>query len=376
MFFDFPKPTFNFYILLIVVVISFLLGSAFDIEEGFTWEQKGNYTLDPNQQATNEANDSLQLTALNFGPTTEPVLTNAPTQMPTTTIPVTTAIPTPTTAIVNYCPSDSTRTNNCTECPATEMEGVICENKVDGRCPDFAAIDCTQYSSCSSYADCIYNHLECTENSCLYVLRDRDAYEAKKDICGDHPICWGKPVIYLYPEKPMYVDVVLDIPGKITVSDPLYPKEGWQNVFAHPDGKLVYNGKEYRELFYETAVDQKVIPQQGVFIPTSALKETLTDYTQRLGLIAHEQEELLDYWLPRLIALKKPYIFFSVLTEEQKAQAEKVTIEPTPDTFIAFLMYFKGVDALYPISPLTLPQQSPQRVGFTAVEWGGTIDAN
>jgi len=53
---------------------------------------------------------------------------------------------------------------------------------------------------------------------------------------------------------------------------------------------------------------------------------------------------------------------------------DKVIITPEPDTFIFFLAYFKPLSQPIQVKPLMLPLEPPKRVGFTAVEWGGTID--
>jgi hypothetical protein len=50
-----------------------------------------------------------------------------------------------------------------------------------------------------------------------------------------------------------------------------------------------------------------------------------------------------------------------------------VNISPKPDTFIEILVYFKPLKQQIPLAPLILPV-TPKRIGFTAVEWGGTID--
>ncbi|HVT01646.1 MAG TPA: hypothetical protein VHE53_05480, partial [Patescibacteria group bacterium] len=65
---------------------------------------------------------------------------------------------------------------------------------------------------------------------------------------GEGVYCVGKPVIYLYPTKPTLVDVSVKTSGRIVVSDPLYPDDGWRSVLANPDGKLIYKNKKYKEL--------------------------------------------------------------------------------------------------------------------------------
>jgi hypothetical protein len=190
------------------------------------------------------------------------------------------------------------------------------------------------------------------------------------------PFCFGKPVIYLYPEKPTLVNVKLTIPGEVYISIPTYPTDGWKNVLAQPSGMLTYQGKTYNELYYESKVTaDNITPASGVIIPISELKSKLFELTGKLGLKNAEQLEFLDYWLPKLKSLNKPYILFSVLSESQKESVDHVNIEPKPDVFINFLAYFKGLDKPIEIQPLNFPP-IPTRSGFTAVEWGGTIDNN
>lgn len=186
--------------------------------------------------------------------------------------------------------------------------------------------------------------------------------------------CIGKPVIYLYPTKDTLVDVKVETQGSIYVSDPLYPVEGWKNVLAHPDGTMEYQRKKYHELYYESAVDAIIPPRTGLIIPASQLQTRLREYTAQLGLIEREQEEFLDYWLPKLTAIHSPYILFSILDTHEKERVDHVRIAPNPDTLIAFIAYFKPLAYPIAIDPLILPSTPQQRIGFTAVEWGGTID--
>ena len=64
-----------------------------------------------------------------------------------------------------------------------------------------------------------------------------------------------KPVIYLYPEEEMTVEVKLDFSGSLTSTYPAY-KDCWK-VIAQPDGTLTdpETGKEYYCLFWEGVAD-------------------------------------------------------------------------------------------------------------------------
>ncbi len=192
---------------------------------------------------------------------------------------------------------------------------------------------------------------------------------------NDGKYCVGKPVIYLYPVADMIVSVKLTIPGNVTISDPSYPVQGWQNILAHPSGLFDYQGKQYHELYYETSVatDTSLKPNTGLIIATPSLRPVLTMVTQQLGLTLPEQQEFLDYWLPKLEALHTPYILFSLLNPLQKDAIDHVAISPMPQTTIAFLATFTPLQRPIQIPSLQLPQTPPKRIGFTTVEWGGSI---
>lgn len=318
------------------------------------------------------------------------------------TLKFTTAVPTPVTTV---CAFDSTKTENCT-CPDTMKWGGEVPGKYyytstpEQECkwvsPGRVNEECTLLKFCEQNAGpCSW--------SAPTIGQYRDIYCAVPksitgDFVGDRPPpgvteqlsvscgtwklkldsggqtwCVGKPVIYLYPPTATSVDVELFIPGEIYISIPKYPEGGWKNVLAHPDGTLIYNNEKYSELYYETKVKIRDIPTSGLIIPTSDLKNRLITITGKLGLNASEQADFMEYWMPLLKELKKPYIVFSLLAESEKERIDGVKMNPQPDVFINFIAYFKGVDMPIAIEPLVFPSV-PERHGFTAVEWGGTID--
>ncbi len=192
--------------------------------------------------------------------------------------------------------------------------------------------------------------------------------------------CMGKPVIYLYPTKPTYVDVTVS--GNIIESIPLVEKgrlhsatssQGWFGVLAMPGGILLYKNNYYRELYYESSQQELNPPNHGIFIKTENIEEELRIQTMKLGLDTMESNEFVEYWTPRLKALNKKYILFSILDKKEKERTDHVEINPKPDTFIEFIAYFKGVDEEFE-TKLFNPPTPPKRIGFTAVEWGGIID--
>lgn len=250
---------------------------------------------------------------------------------------------------------------------------------------------CTGDSGKPVGPDCVCPdaHVICEKGKCVKIIKELSGpfYQDstceqwdKNGWCGPmyapedgKAYCIGKPVIYLYPEKDTLVDVAVKTAGKIAVSDPLYPVDGWKDVLAHPDGTLIYKNKQYRELFYESETHDLKRPKAGIVITKQNLKTDLLSFITQLGLTREdEQNEFLDWWLPRLAQIKTDKIFVSILENDEKQRLDKVIISPKPNTMIEFIVYFAPLSNNETVIPLILPP-TPIRTGFTAVEWGGVI---
>ena len=97
---------------------------------------------------------------------------------------------------------------------------------------------------------------------------------------------------------------------------------------------------------------------------TAAFLETaLAD----LGLNRREANEFIVYWLP--LMEQNPYNLIAFQTDAY-TDAAKLSISPSPDTLIRVFMAFQASDTFTDIPAQTLT--APDRIGFTAVEWGGT----
>lgn len=326
------------------------------------------------------------------------------TQTPTPTsspAPTPLVLPTPTSTV--SCGSSDSNRNNCS-CSLPASDAVMCNVATNSpsavrvgpytynstqTCPD-GGIPCSLWSSSGPLAS--KNYLiaqwgECKPDDCIYIKNNllingntyatANPYYTQYINCdAAHSICWDKPVIYLYSDRVLNnVSVMLDLPGIVTTSIPVYPSAGWQNLTVKPGGKIDYERREYTELYYESSVTKNIVPQTGYVFLTSDLPKMLDNLLTQLGLKASEKEEFFSYWLPKLYALHKPYIFVGILTPEEKESVDKVIIKPEPDTTIAFLAYFKGLSiAYFPIPPVL--SSPPLRKGFTMVEWGGQIATN
>lgn len=178
-----------------------------------------------------------------------------------------------------------------------------------------------------------------------------------------------KPIIYMYPTKDTEVLVKLLKEENITCVYPEY-KQGW-NVLAKPNGDLIdlNTNRQLYALYYESEIDKDIkIENEGFIVKGADTSKFLEEKLDVLGLTPREAQEFIVYWLPKLEANKYNYIRFATMDEINEFIPLEIT--PTPDKMIRVLMTFKGLE-----QPIDVEEQqltTPQRTGFTVVEWGGT----
>ena len=178
-------------------------------------------------------------------------------------------------------------------------------------------------------------------------------------------VCY-KPVIYLYPEEEINVDVSLNLEGKLTCTYPEY-EEGWQ-VTAMPNGTLYdEEGQSYNYLYWEGIADIEYDFSKGFCVAGEDTAKFLEDVLAKLGLNRKEANEFIVYWLP--LMQENAYNLISFQTDTY-TEAARLNIEPNPDTVIRVFMAWKPITEVVEIEPQNLT--SPVRKGFTVVEWGGT----
>jgi hypothetical protein len=175
----------------------------------------------------------------------------------------------------------------------------------------------------------------------------------------------AKPAIYLYPEKATNVSVKVAPVGGFTYTDPEYGN-GW-NALAYPDGKLIVDGKEYPYLFWEGRGGLYQTPDKGWVIAQKDVHSFLVEKLAQLGLNGKESADFIEYWEPYMQGSK--YYFVTFMGNYALDQIAPLNISPKPDTVIRILMDFKPLDK--PIPVLDYRIETPERNGFTVVEWGG-----
>ena len=228
-------------------------------------------------------------------------------------------------------------------CEDSEMEMVYC-NDVNGK-----------YNYCYCDLDC--EKLNSLEGGPVQI----------------HCPTWGdfkKPIIYLYPESEISLNIKLGNPEFLTVTYPKYSLSGW-DVMAFPNGDLIdqKTGKKLYSLYWEGRGNIPNIDfTSGFVVKGEDSAQFLEEKLAYLGLDYKESEEFIVYWLPRLEANPYNYIYF--LTSEQIEEEMPIILSTEPDTIIRVRMVFKGVDEYKEVTEQIL-EKAPERSGFTMVEWGG-----
>lgn len=180
----------------------------------------------------------------------------------------------------------------------------------------------------------------------------------------------GKPVIYLYPEETLMANVQVAPNGGFTKTDPLYPSGGW-NVIAHPNGVLEYpkNEQTYPYLFWEGHAHGFPFPEQGFVLKKEDVGTQMRELLYMAGLNTQEAEDFMEFWEERMTI--SPYVFVTFTDQRYFEEAAPLTVTPKPDTVIRVMMNFQPLDTWKDVEPLRM--RTPERHGFTVVEWGGVL---
>jgi len=177
----------------------------------------------------------------------------------------------------------------------------------------------------------------------------------------------AKPVIYLYPEETIGLDVEIVFPygGKITESIPDY-NGGW-HVTVEPSG--IIDG-QYDSLFYESEQPDQGQYESGWVVAREQLEDFFTNNMADTKFNQKEIDDFVAYWIPRLT--EHPYYAIYPQYNDELEDMIRLTISPQPDNLIRLIYSIRGLEE----NNLQLPEPSIplfEREGFTATEWGVTL---
>ena len=177
-----------------------------------------------------------------------------------------------------------------------------------------------------------------------------------------------KPILYLYPEEEMDVQITFENAELLTTTYPKY-NSGW-NVKVQPNGDIYDGNNQYfYGLYWEEKYTKNIDFKEGFYVTKENAIRFLEEKLNIIGLNRKEANEFITYWLPVLEKNGKSIVYFE-LTDERQAY-NRIIINPQPDSLLRVNMHIKKVDQKMPIKEQRLP--SFERKGFVAVEWGGVV---
>ena len=206
----------------------------------------------------------------------------------------------------------------------------------------------------------------------------------------------GKPVVYLYPEKPTVVHLSFISPVSLDTQIPFY-NNGWF-VKAQPDGILTdlqpqytdcskidslkfgseYAGNacktnSYPYIYWSGKSVQNSYPkiEGGWIIEKNNLQKFMDEKLKEIGLTEKESDDMTSYWVSKMSEKDTPYYQISFLQTREMNEFIPMAVNPQPDSVLRVFLDYKALNTRPSTDPK--PQQFDKfiRRGFTFVEWGG-----
>ena len=201
----------------------------------------------------------------------------------------------------------------------------------------------------------------------IEIDRQKDSYDFDRPRMD---FCVKKPVLYLYPEKEIDVEIKLNIKNSDFTC--VYPKFEDKNeckwkVKANHNGELTISGKKYPYLFWEANSYNPQDLKEGFVVRAENAEEFLEEKLKILGLNDKESTDFITFWLPVLLKNKVSLCCFQT---EQFFENFKYEITPKPNSFLRIFLSIKKIEKEINIKEQILKEF--KREGFVAVEWGGT----
>lgn len=188
---------------------------------------------------------------------------------------------------------------------------------------------------------------------------------SEKNIIPEHSVD-VKPVIYLYSEEEIDVEVKLNSVD-FTTTYPVYDN-GW-TVKVQSDGGLVdTKGREYNYLYWEGYTGYAVDLSKGFVVSKGEYIDFLEEKLDYIGLSDKEACDFISYWLP----LMNEYEYCLVSFQKDYGEKVKIDYNIEPDNELVVFTVIKGLDDLIEIEEQDLSSYKEfSRNGFVVVEWGG-----
>ena len=211
-------------------------------------------------------------------------------------------------------------------------------------------------------------YLEVFTDSLAIKPRFRDHYSVRLRTSMNE-VKTLKPVIYLYPESEIDIEVKLDI--KDGQNPFLYPayNDGWK-CKASPDGTLQIGKSTYNYLFWEAEQPSQLTVENnhsGFLVHGDQTISFLEDKLTQAGLSSKEQADFITFWGPILSQNDVNFVRFEF--NDACNKFAELNISPKPDNIYRIYILSTPVSADYEVTEQQIIPMN--REGFTVVEWGG-----
>jgi len=186
---------------------------------------------------------------------------------------------------------------------------------------------------------------------------------------ANHGTHAAKPNIYFYPSQT--TEITVDLPKtKLTVTYPEY--DSWRKIMAHPDWTLVNtaDNQEYSYIFREGVIEKDFDMNEWYVVKWSDTAKFLQEKLSYLWLTPVEYNEMIVFWLPKM--LENPYNIIHFATKSEYDDKNPLSISPQPDSIWRVFMVRKSSE-----KSITIKEQwlTPiKREWFTVIErWGSQL---
>ena len=176
-----------------------------------------------------------------------------------------------------------------------------------------------------------------------------------------------KPIIYLYPTEEMDLTIKFKDPSRLITTYPVY-KDGW-NIHVSVDSTITIDNRSYYALYYDEIGNFVATFDEGFYVTKENAITFLEESLDEMGFSNREANEFIMYWLPILEANGESLVYFEQ-TEERNNECP-LEMSVNPDTYLRVIIHIKKCNGEVDIKKQEL--KKTLRIGFTLVEWGGTI---
>jgi hypothetical protein len=109
--------------------------------------------------------------------------------------------------------------------------------------------------------------------------------------------CAAKPVIYLYPENVLKVNVSVHLPnGFLTATNPIISADNTWTVTVEPGSRIYQNDTRCPYLFYEGQEPWTLTLNKGWVVPNSNITNWFNATLPKMGLDTNETHDFVSYW--------------------------------------------------------------------------------